>query len=463
MRVPKIVLAGLVALLSAGCGLGALQGGTFNPTPPVPPDALAGIVLNLSAAGPADPALLSVDLIPDTAPALHGVHVAPGRFAIAVPAADAGQGAWLVGSAPGFVGYRQRVQVDTCGSALPIPSHGSHEICGFTLAPLFPPTPPRETVIADQWTFEGLTCNTEQFGPLPMFDPFYISLTAADRKHWRDCHKAAGDATMLVGFYAEYGEDHQPYGSGQLVPPTDLTGNWPRYRAIVKETRSDGLQTVLYMSGDNGLEYLEWAMPFAVNALRPQPDDPADLADGQEFFACFDSCVPGYQPPSRVNESILFMRGLVTQREIISDELAAGYSSWCGGAAAMVTIAAPAECGSQDYNSEAGQQLDKIYVEYPLWPIPSHAYRQAEPDHGDQIWQINARLSQTTYVRPPEQPDNDDPPPYPNYLQKGTPRGPFMFACMEKIMYGWVRWWYSLQDVIDQRAYFKARGCPMVN
>jgi hypothetical protein len=80
----------------------------------------------------------------------------------------------------------------------------------------------------------------------------------------------------------------------------------------------------------------------------------------------------------------------------------------------------------------------------------------------DTVWQIAARTiglveKGGTYVRPTDQPANDDlNAPY--YLAPGSSRGPFKACAFEFGMYGWVRQFSSAESQAAWRQYFKNIG-----
>lgn len=93
---------------------------------------------------------------------------------------------------------------------------------------------------------------------------------------------------------------------------------------------------------------------------------------------------------------------------------------------------------------------DVILSEFNNWPVT-----------GDATWQIAGRLLGPDYIRPPNQPQDDDPSP-PFYLAEGSPRGSYYAIAFEWGAYPGVRWQYTPQDYINGRNYYKALGYKFV-
>ena len=128
--------------------------------------------------------------------------------------------------------------------------------------------------------------------------------------------------------------------------------------------------------------------------------------------------------------------------------LSAGYWAWSG--------------ETNDYATPDGQQVDGVYYEGPIpfgppAPYPPIPDPNNRPDTSpwDQIWQISKRLLCSAYVRPPDQPADDDPGTIAGSHQ--TPRGPMMPVFLEFATYPFVRTRISAADVEWQRNYL--RGC----
>lgn len=116
-------------------------------------------------------------------------------------------------------------------------------------------------------------------------------------------------------------------------------------------------------------------------------------------------------------------------------------------------------CGEGDKDWIAGgcmQNYDTLMSEF-----------DAPLKHNDNIWQIAARTLGPvarggTYVRPSDQPINDDTGNPPWYLREGTPRGPYYVCCFEYDAFHWSRGQISLEQVEKDRAYLKSIGYRII-
>jgi hypothetical protein len=188
----------------------------------------------------------------------------------------------------------------------------------------------------------------------------------------------------------------------------------------------------VYLNCDLGVDDCLRLLPNSLAALGPQPNDVVDLAnDYVKFRICYDSCIPGYQPPQDVDRVILALRSLAP-RSVIGIEFATGYSFW--GPAA----------GADQFSTPAGQALDEVSWEGNSWPS----------DNLNQYWGILDRWLGPCFKRPILMPDNFDPDaPFGVgnakwYLGVGTPRGPFHVDILEPFTYQWVRGRVAQSDVV---------------
>jgi hypothetical protein len=302
-----------------------------------------------------------------------------------------------------------------------------------------PPPFTRDYILSAHESFQGCWLNTTQFGRLPWYPSAWISLNDQDRAASYAQLAACGDTGITISTQWDYGEDGQPYGTGQLVPGRDLSQDWPAFRALVKEvvqhTTKDGNPFVAIVKLGCDGQYdvcLNALIPGAMGILSPQPDDPIDLRQYTKFRLCYDSCIPGYQPPSQVDDIILAARAQCSFC-VIGIEFATGYTFWWQDAA--------------DFSRPAGQALDEVSWEGNSWPS----------DNLNQYWSVLDRWLGPCFKRPPEMPSDIDPDaPFQRgngrwYLQVGTPRGPFHVDIFEPYTYQWVRSRVSDQGVIDNR------------
>jgi len=330
------------------------------------------------------------------------------------------------------------------------------------LEPAQPPLPPpasRQEILDSHESFQGAVLHTAQFGDLNWWPTAWVSLSADDRIDSYPQIASWGDTDITVSATWDYGEGGQPYGSGQLVPPknyfagadyasADVVGFRASIKDVLLHQAANGkpFVPVVFMSGDNGFSYYMWAMPLIVKALQPQPTDPVDLTTYVKLRMCYDSCVPGWQPPSQIDDAILATRAACPGC-VIALEFSSGYPCWGGGDG----------CGDVNFNSPAGQALDEVDWEGNSWP----------PTNWDQYWQVLARLlgptsKGGTYVRPSNQPADDDPSP-PWYMKKGTPRGPWGVHCLEPYTYQFVRGQVPLDQVPVVWRTLRAMGCGAID
>lgn len=420
--------------ISTFCSIALLSAcATLPPKPPVPclSADCTQAQLNLTVIGPTG---LTVSLVPDLFPALGATNPSPTRYSIIVPSEDRGTGATVVVQAPGYLDSRLRLHLlqpnGEC-QEVALPATGAWEICpAVHLQPLLPPPLTRDERLNVHESFQGAVLHTQQFGDLNWYPPAFISLSDADRASYYDQAANWGDTDITVAVRWDYGEPGQPYGTGQLVPPRDLTGDGATLRALVREVfqhpRADGkpFVPVVYLNCDLGVDdCLTITIPTTVAALSPTTGDTVDFAnDYVKWRICYDSCIPGYQPPGDVDRVVLALRAAVP-RGVIGIEFATGYSFW-----------GPAE-GAEQFGTPAGQALDEVSWEGNSWPS----------DNLNQYWGILDRWLGPCFVRPSAMPPDFDPgAPFQAgdakwYLRMGTPRGPFHVDILEPFTYQWVR------------------------
>lgn len=312
----------------------------------------------------------------------------------------------------------------------------------------FPPPLSREEILKAHESFQGSVLHTTQFGDLNWWPPAWVSLSDADRAASYAQIASWGDTDITVVASWHYGEPGQPYGAGQLVPDRDFvsTGQLSTMRSLVKEVllhkaaNGKPFVPVVFAEGDNGFSYYMWAMPQIIAALKPQPGDPIDLAPYVLFRMCYDSCVPGWQPPSQVDEAILATRAACPNC-VISMEFSSGYPCWGGGDG----------CGAVNFQSPAGQALDNVDWEGNSWP----------PNNWEQYYEVLGRLLGQAYHRPPEQVSDPDGSTW--YLRGGTPRGPWGVHCLEPFTYQWVRDQVPAAQVPIAFKTLSDMGCPVID
>ena len=316
-----------------------------------------------------------------------------------------------------------------------------------------PGTPPtRAQVCGVNLTFQGLMVNTTQFGTLPWFEVALISLNAADRAVVYAAKHAMGDTHCVVVAAWDYGESGQPYGTGQTVPPGDLTGDFPTFKAIVQEVINNGFYPYVILGGDGGVAAANALMPQILGVLRAG----TDLTPWCLFVVGFDSVFYGLFSPADVTAFGATFRALLPSG-YLGIEFTAGVSHIGGGQA--------------DYAAGGGlQTYDVILSEFngPSMDLGSSswdsAWRQVNPGpgpnyRGNQIWQIAHRLLGPAYVIPADQPADADSPTPPWYLASGNPRGPYFPCAFEWVgEYNFVRGLETSDQVSRDRAYFRSLG-----
>ena len=325
-------------------------------------------------------------------------------------------------------------------------------------APPLPPVPSREQLCAVKCSFQGLTVQTQQYGALPLFDPvigwFTGPTAASDRAVCYAAHRAAGDTHINLAISSQYDEPGQAYSG---IPGRDYTDDLDACRTLLIEAIQAGFYVLLMLAGDGeapdpvgltkGRTWLMQNFARIIAALRGDGSrERPDLTPYLVFCPGYDGVVPGWQPPSGVDDFALMARGVLGPSCVLAIELSAGYCVWAG----------------DEFNNwagAAGQCFDVILSEFPCPMGPPAPYNPSNTPPWDQVWQIVGRLVKP-YLRPADQPAHDDPnPPY--YLGTGTPRGPYVYVAWEFDTYAWVRG-CSLGQVETHRAYLRSLGCALV-
>ena len=336
------------------------------------------------------------------------------------------------------VGYQTlRVTQPVC-TQTQLAASADPSICeqpAITLQSSFPQVPTRDYVLSQQACFNTLEVQTSQYGPLPWYETAWVSMSPEDRTSIAQQKIAAGCLGGIVSLVWDYGEAGTDYGTGQRVPPADFTSNPAQFRVLAKEMIQDGLTPKYYLGCDGGSDGCLARMTIGVQALQPQPGDPIDLTAYGVLFPCFDSCVPGFQPPSQVDDMVLQLRALAPNG-IIGLELSTGYAFWW--------------MGQDDYARPAGQAIDEVDLEMDNWPAHMSS------------WQILARLVRP-YNWPSDEPqswDSHDPPFYP---APPTPRGDVKVHCFEYGTYVITHHFAQPSDMLPAVPYYQNMGCTVVD
>lgn len=308
----------------------------------------------------------------------------------------------------------------------------------IALTPAIPPVPTREQVLSSHMVFQGLTVHTSR-GDLPWFDAALFSPELAnDRPSILAQKKAAGDTAADVLFYGDngllYNEPGQPYATFHEV---DYEHNPDQFVEAVVEVLRAGFTPWVYLQGDGPDNYpvAVRQFPIALNALKNSKY--GDLSLYVLFKPGWDSVFYGWEPS---HDKIPGFAALVRS-----------LCPLCRLGIEFNTGHIPIGEGGSDY--QAGGDMmgyDLLDVEFDDSNI-----------HGDATWQILARLLGPAYVRPNDQPANDDPR-APYYLSTPTPRGPWAVDCFEFKEFEWVRSSVTAAQVQADRDYLLSLGCKIV-
>src|SRR5215469_7067549 len=315
--------------------------------------------------------------------------------------------------------------------------------------------PSRAELCGGEIRFQGVTCNTSQYGIVPTFGPEVSSYNATDRQRHYAALKSAGATVIEFAISWNYQESNFHYP----VPGTDLSKNLPQLADLIIEALSTGLFDGINYNDPAGWTYgWQWLMaqtPPIIQFFKNYKG--IDLTKYILFIPGYDGVVPGWAGPEnnwhRVNEWIALAKS--SGANYIGLELSAGYPNWSGE-------------GVSDYSSPEGQLLDTILYETPCpmgptnFPVPDDFCNQSSDVRApfDQVWQILSRLLGRNYRRPSDQPACDDPNPQPNLPL--TPRGPYFVYVYEYDTYRWVRNAVSAQQIEIEKEYFYNLGAVCV-
>ena len=362
-------------------------------------------------------------------------------------------------SAPGYVPVVGQ-HVDVAGT------HDSarHNIVVLTPdVPPLPPAPSRADILNLRITFQGLYCDTAQFGRLPWFEAALPWLTPADRA---SCYAAkhastawpGGDTHAIINLPSGpplYDEPGQPY-SADRFPALDWTAGGTRVDGrladLVAEVARAGFpRQLLFLGGDAG----EAGFPIAMNQLDLVHDalrvssKYGDLGGYVVVLPGWDGVFYGYTP-DQVAQWGAKCRSLFV---------------YCGLEHQPGRI--PVGEGGDDYLPGGRMTtFDLIIAEFDgpndsAWRTTMDGRdSRGNPNYrGNQIWQIAGRMLGPAYVKPSDQPADADGAQVPFYLAPQSPRGPFVHCAFEWVgEYLWVRGQESAADVVRDRNYFKSLG-----
>lgn len=292
----------------------------------------------------------------------------------------------------------------------------------------------------------------------PMLDWYLTSpdLTAADRREYYTIKQDAQDTHCIIPLSWNYPE------SGAYAP-TGFDGwqNFSRLDDLISEVVDAGFHVPFMCAGD-GIDPAQGSIysdpqgwTYGWQWLMDHFDQIYDQITAKSSIIWtpgFDGCIPAWAGPEnnwhRTNQWIQKCRSVIGPTGVLFLYLIDGYWAWSG--------------ETNDYATPDGQEVDGVFYEGPIPFGPPDPYPGADSGHSwDAIWQISKRLLREAYVRPPDQPADDDPGSISG--RHLTPRGPMMPVFLEFATYPWVRPGHiSLEQVQWQRSYLKNLGWPHV-
>lgn len=312
----------------------------------------------------------------------------------------------------------------------------------------FPLPPTRDDIGLGQTTQQGLTVTTAQFKAMPWWGACWAWLTKEDRAAAGAQLLANGDTICLievpcgVPLYDEGGNFYSPDKFPALDMTHDNTQIDTAFITIIEEALQMGFKGVwLFLGGDAGNN--GYPIAVAQTKLLGPALAASQFGNLNEYvvqFPGWDGVFYGYEPPEKCTDWANQARA--AGAVYVGMEFSTGHI--------------PLGEGGSDY--QPGGRMEPFDVVL------------GEFDDGrfdDSVWQILARMIGPAYVRPPEQPADDDPgsPFGPNsgqfYLRTPSPRGPFYFRVFEYYIYGWVRD-TPASVVADAKAYFVKCGATHV-
>ncbi len=320
-------------------------------------------------------------------------------------------------------------------------------LCKISSGGSFPKPPTRDALLTSINLFQGVTVTTKQYGTFNSFGPEVSGLDyPEDRQAFYKAHYDAGSRLLQIGWA---GTGYTSGGFTFPVPGTfnrwvnDLNGFCDRIAEII-EFGFTGAMVMMPGDGEpnDTWEYGRvWLMnhaPDLVAAMKAYKK--ADLTKYSILMPGYDGVWYGWKSGQAVLDYGWMMRGLLPE-----GYLGIEYTS---GVCHLGN-------GKSDYTMPGGLScFDIFYQEFNYLPLE-------EPN---QIWQVGARMLGPKYIRPADQPKDDDPgAPFPagsadDYLSNGTSRGPFYTCGWEMLTYGWVRSLIDLQFVEQTRNYIRNVG-----
>ncbi len=338
-----------------------------------------------------------------------------------------------------------------------------------TVKPL-PPIPTREQVCRIKMSLQGLTYQTAQYGAMP--GVFFWSSYADRKTSVFPAHRAVRDTHLPVGVSGSYNEPSTVWPP-EITKGGDITDDLPAFKRQLREVIDEGFFCDVPLSGDGesvrqdgsvihkgeyndmvGSTYgYTWLMQNLVRILKAiRGDADSECPDGEDLTPyCiirpgWDSVFYGWEP----SREKLRAFGALFRSVLPNGHLAIEHNTGHIPAGEGVGDWQPGGC-MYDYDTLLSE------------------YNGTENGlvHDDAVWQIAARTLGTvarggTYVRPPDQPADDDPGNPPWYLQGGNPRGPYYSIAFEFSAYWWSRGKVTREQNDKDRAYLTSIGYPTV-
>ena len=312
---------------------------------------------------------------------------------------------------------------------------------------------------------------------MPWFDPALSCLSlASDRQAVYAAKRTTKDTHCLIGFSQGgilYDERDNPY----QIPQPDWEANPAGFRALVQEISAAGFIPTIAFNGDNGDNPVD-GYPNALRQLSVLNDVLSGLHDRVLYARFYDGIFYGSDPANIQHfgqEFTRIIRQGGTAPGYLIMEYQPGRIPVGGGAADFL-----AGGRMQDYDGVFGEF--SCPVQDPslsrdrngpghVWNPKAGRYDSAYEDAMGNVWEVCKRLGGASYVRPSDQPaDNDPGQQIPGYLDGGSPRGPYFWGIMETGgggpvqpgVYDWVRGNCTVENLQVVGNYFRALGAPLV-
>jgi hypothetical protein len=274
----------------------------------------------------------------------------------------------------------------------------------------FPPVPPREKVLGINTTFMGgLIVDSPIYGKMPWWDPALSWCDPATRQLAYAAKRANNETHCILEvpsgavLYNEWNQFYDPAKFGPLDWTNRLTSLDKQFDALVVEIIENGFSVHIAMDEN-------FHVSIQVIQLVAQRLKELNLSKYCVAMPGYDGVFYGW-PPEWITEWFNTARAINPDLYLIM-EFDPGHI--------------PVGGGPDDYAPNgAMENCDGIIAEMN-WP----------PD--DTIWQVFARCL-SDYVRPPDQPANDDPPPVPFYLMDSSRGSRFFCGFETNWPYQWVR------------------------